>query len=452
MQEQENLSEEKQDWLKEIAQKSWEPELLVSGAAIYLTSNLPNWIHQLENFYTINLLLVVGASSTTLPTLAIAFLKLMSYILLFAFIVHFTMRAFWVASVGLLSVFPQDINYVNLPSPRYSDYFKIHISKHLGTLKDYVNRLDTMCSSLLSIAFLVAITLFGISSTYFSIFTVIEIIGSFANADDREKYEEIAYLVFSITLGLVALISAILNIPALKKNPWVAQWQFKSYLLLNSLVFPFTNKAIQRINFAFVSNISSKRYYQSIAVFAVLLVCFLPFTFKSGSLFERLATGRTFYLKGTPNLEIQNHFYENLRNPQEPILQATIPSEIIKDKFLKVFLSYPKRLDKELSKLCTEKILANSVENKQANESKDIHSLACLDKFFTISVNDSVYPKELIFTKHYLTNEAGLITFLPTKNFKEGKNILKIVRFHSDSTKINASFNTFIIPFWHTKD
>ena len=444
--------QERQDWLKEIAQKSWEPELLVSGAAIYLTSNLPAWINQLDNFYVTNLLLVVGASSSTLPVLAIGFLRLMSYILLFAFIAHFTMRAFWVASVGLLSVFPQDINYANLPSPRYSEYFKTHISKHLGTLKEYVNRLDKTCSSLLSIAFLVAITLFGISFTYFSVFAVIETIGSFVNPENRERYEEVAYLVFSTTFILIATVSAVLNIPALKKKPLFAQWQFKVYLLLNNFFFPFTNKAIQRINFAFISNISRKTYYKSVVVFAVLMVCIMPFTFKSANLFDRLASERTFYSKGTRSLVMDNNFYEDLRNPYNPVLQATISSQVIKGDFLRVFLSYPKRMDKELKKLCPENSFPDSLRREELNEMTDLHSLACLDKFFTISINDSVYPKELMFTKHHANNEVGLVTFLSTKNFKEGKNVLKIVRFHSDSTKTDAPFNTFIIPFWHANN
>jgi hypothetical protein len=440
----ENQQEENQNWLREIAQKSWEPELLVSGAAIYLTSNLPTWIDHLDEYYTVDMLIDINSPTSILPLLAFSFLKLMSYLLLSAFVCHFVMRAFWVATVGLMSVFPQDINYDNLPT--YSDYFKTHIKLRLGSLQDYVNRLDKTCSSLLSIAFLVAITLFGISFTYFIGFSLLQIASFLIPQENKVHYEQIMYYIFLGMIVLVGSAGAILNIPALKKNPKVAKLQFKISIFVSSLFFPFISDALQRISLVFLSNVPRKKYYTGVIVFSVVFIVLLPFTFKSGILIDGLLKNRTFYSEGTPTKEIDNDYYEDMRNPHESVLRVSIPSQTIDGNFLKIFLSYPKRLDKQLEKMCTTLSVADSLDTKQANEQKDTHSLACLDKFFTISINDSIYPKELFFHKHNTTNELGLLTYLPTKNLQEGKNILKVVRFHSDSTK--ADRNTYVVPFW----
>jgi hypothetical protein len=258
------------------------------------------------------------------------------------------------------------------------------------------------------------------------------------------------YFVFLGLILLVGSAGAILNIPALKKNPKVAKFQFKISIFVSNLFFPFISNALQRISFIFLTNVPRKKYYMGVAIFSVLFMVLLPFTFKSGVLIDGLLKNRSFYSEGTPAKEIDNDYYEDMRKPQEPVLRVSIPSQTIKDKFLKVFLSYPKRLDKELEKICTKLSIPDTTKTEQANEQKDTHSLACLDKFFTISMNDSIYSKELFFHRHHTTSELGLLTYLPTTHLKEGKNVLKIVRFHSDSTK--AYRNTFIIPFWYTAD
>ena len=448
MQEQDNLPQEKQSWLKEIAEKSWEPELLVSGAAIYLTSNLPTWIGGVENYYTIHFLTDVTSSIGILPMAAFGFLKLISYLLLCAFVSHFTLRAFWVATVGLSSVYPQDINYENLTT--YTDYFKEQLKKRFGTLQDYIDDLDKTCSSLLSIAFSIAITLLGISRTYVIGFAIIQLIGWFVPDEYSKQFETITFIVFFVVIVCIGLAGVVLNLPQLKNKPEVQKVQFKMYVAINNFFIPFMSHALQHISFIFSSNISKKKYYTAIITVLFLMVSLLPFTMGSGVLAEYFLETRDFYSNASAKNRIDSDFYEDTRNAEEAILRATIPSQSIEGKSLKIFLSYPKRLDKEMRKVCAEINVADSMPKSQADELKDAHALACLDKFFTISINDSVYSKEMIFYKHHVTKELGLLTYLPTKNFKEGKNVVKVERIHSDTTRKDR--NTFIIPFWYVKD
>lgn len=448
MEEIEKSQQEKQSWLREIAEKSWEPELLVSGAAIYLTSNLPAWITNLDHYYRTDIVYDRASLIDLLPSIGFSFLTLISYMLLFAFVSHFVMRAFWVATVGLLSVFPQDIRYDHIP--RHSEYFRSQLKKRLGTLQSYVNQLDSTCSSLLSISFLAALTLLGISTTYFIGYAFIKVISLLIPSETLSKYDSIIYGVFVGGFFLFGLVNAVLNMARFKGIERVEKFKFRFYFGFNSVLFPFTGDALQRISFVFLSNVPEKKYYMAFGVFMVMFMLAIPFTFSSGRLVETLLQKRLFYSNDAPEFLIDNSYYEDIFDPKSPILTATIPSEQIEGKLLKVFLSYPKRLDKELEKICKPLEVAENVEEEQASLQKDMHSIACLDKFFTIAVNDSIYQKDLLFHRHHVTKELGLLTYLPTTNFKIGKNILKITRYHSDSTQ--KFRNIFVIPFWYVPD
>jgi hypothetical protein len=441
----ENQPSEDRTWLNEIAQKSWEPELLVSGAAIYLTSNLPAWIDNFYNFYTIDIQADADSVTSVLPLLSFSFLSIIAYLLIFAFVAHFVMRAFWVAVVGLLSVFPQDIQYEKLPS--YTPYFKEKLREHLGSLSDYTTRLDKTCSSLLSLAFLMAMTLVGVSGIYVLCFACIKILGLLIPAAIFEKYERIIYFSFLSLMFVFSLIILALNLPMFKNKPAVNKFQFRFYIFFNNLPFPFISKPRQRISNIFMSNISPRRYYTAVAILGLAIIGGIPLTFKSKAT-QNWIKGRLFYSKGAPQFELERNYYENLRDKNQPIVNnMVIQSDIIQDDFLKIFIGYPKRLDKELEKICVQSLLTDSLGKEKKKELLDRNAIICLNRFHQIYLNDSLYQSDFIFYKHHTTDELGLITYLPTQQLKVGKNMLRMILNYTDSTRKKQSEQ--FVPFWY---
>ena len=78
----ENSTQDKSNWLHELSSQSWNLELLVSGAAIFSTSFLPDLIEQgisyyFENYQTGNEII----TNIVLPTLAFSFAKASAYLL-----------------------------------------------------------------------------------------------------------------------------------------------------------------------------------------------------------------------------------------------------------------------------------------------------------------------------------------------------------------------------------
>ena len=141
-----------QQWVKEVARQSWEPELLISGAAAYASLSLPGLFKSAFVAYRMDFM--VGSSKIDLlfPTLIYAVFASIGQILILTFFLHFAMRAFWVGMVGLLSVYPQGIRFSEI---KYvSDYGKTFLKKKLTTVDEFVIRLDKWCSILFSVAFI----------------------------------------------------------------------------------------------------------------------------------------------------------------------------------------------------------------------------------------------------------------------------------------------------------
>ena len=93
----ENTPHEKSIWIQELSNQSWNLELVVSGAAIFSTSFLPEIADKAISSFYENYQISSDISSQVFPTLAYSFGKSSAYLLIFTFIIHFIIRAFWIA-------------------------------------------------------------------------------------------------------------------------------------------------------------------------------------------------------------------------------------------------------------------------------------------------------------------------------------------------------------------
>lgn len=128
---------------------------MVSGAAIFSTSFLPELTDQAIASYFENYQLTNSLPERILPTLAYSFAKSSAYLLITTFVLHFILRAFWIALVGLRAVFPQGIHYENIPNTNkeLAEFYK----KEIGSLDGFIIRLDKICSQIFSIAFVLVL-------------------------------------------------------------------------------------------------------------------------------------------------------------------------------------------------------------------------------------------------------------------------------------------------------
>lgn len=449
----ENSTQDKSNWLHELSSQSWNLELLVSGAAIFSTSFLPDLIEQgisyyFENYQTGNEII----TNIVLPTLAFSFAKASAYLLIFTFFIHFILRAFWIAMLGLRAVFPQGINYDKIPNT--SNELKETYKKKFGTLDDFLVRLDKICSQIFSIAFILVLFSIMLTLLYLLAFLFNVVLKTYK----PELYNIVSKVIgvaFIIFTGFAIVITMLASKEKYRENPVVSKW-LNVYITSTTWMYVGMYKPIQYINLVFSSNLPRKKYYSlmttlmmSMAVFAFSIYVQKLLQHNEVPIFE----SRNFYSSGSAEYQLKANYYDNLRAGDDNIWKASIQSDIIQEPFIKLFINYNKVLDADLAKICQEPTISEKLPKYERRALKDKVHLECLGQYFQISLNDSTLKQvDFIYDKHGSAQTKGLTTYLSSEKCKTGRNTLYIKALQTDSLPKKVWSEYITIPFWYAKD
>ena len=163
-------------WLNKVRVNSWEIEILIVACILAFLFNLPDFISEsLNSLYVSDHYNYRSDLETASFWRGIGMNKeLFFYALSFCmnvakvtFCLYIFCRGFWVAAIGLSSVFPKGINIEKL---KFSSYFNDMLSEY--HFDKFILRLDNICSSIFSLGFLIG--LFFVSAVSFaSVFLVL---------------------------------------------------------------------------------------------------------------------------------------------------------------------------------------------------------------------------------------------------------------------------------------
>lgn len=448
----EKPSEEHKNWLQELTNQSWNLELLISGAAIFSISFLPDLTEQAINYYYENYLSSNDFVDEGIPTLAFSFAKAATYLLIFTFVLHFILRAFWVGLVGLRAVFPEGIKFENLPNTN-NELIEVYKEK-FGTLDDFIVRLDKFCSKIFSVAFILVMFSFMMASMYLFIFALVFGL-KLINHEFYFKYRAIAGIVLLALFIVFSIIFYVIGQKKYRENPKYSNIYKK---MVNSSTWMYFGmfKPINYLTFVFASNLSRKNYLKSSTLFGVsfFIIAFSIYTKKA---FENKGVtfleSRSFYSAGTKDFQLNSNFYDNKRAENNDIPEATIQSDIIEDSFIKLFINYNKVLDEDLGKICKAPVIDKKLSNKEKRFIRDKANIECLKQYFQVSLNDSTIKNtDFLYENKEGTNTKGISSYISTEKCKTGRNTLSIKTLAVDSLPKKVWIKYVTIPFWYAKD
>lgn len=442
------------NWLQYITEQSWEPELLISGLAIYATLKMPGLFEDAYNYYQYNLQAGSGIFDELLPLLIYSVFTTVAYVLAASFIVHFIIRAFWVGFIGLMSVYTDGIKYGDLP---YSDLYKKEARKKLGTSERMALSLDGISSLIFSIAFSGVLIMIAVSILYLIFFLLYNVLKLFVSASFFDTYASILYYVFLVfAFGYIAAIY-ILNLKRFRSNPRLAQWHFNLSWNLNAIIMPVVYKPLQFIQLTFLSNISTRRFMAYYAIlfvsfFGILLIVMLQ------TLNANIFDTRNYYATGSSARHVELHEYSTTVNEDDLLLNTVIEKPVISSGLMQAFIPYPKQLDEMLNQFCEPADVPDSVNTHQRRRRINQHNIDCAEQFFIFSVDDSVQLSgEMMFARHPVTGQRGYQTYLDVSGLATGRHIFTLRRKSitpADSIRrkegLRLSFETEI-PFWIEK-
>ncbi len=445
-----NTPAEPQSRMKELAGASWNLELIISGAAIVLTTYLPDAVENLFHYYHFNLSVDWSSGASFMQVLAYAFFKTVAYLMMTMFVVHLVMRAYWVAMVGLQAAYPDGIRYDKLPNVPIS--LQQHQEKRYGTLENYTARLDRLCNQVLAFTFLTGLMGLSLGFLYGAFFGISQLLKMVL----PETLGKIVFIFVPSLLFVFIMGYAILN-QYLQKNATLDQRYgpllAKIYMMLMPILTPVFFRPINYLSLTFFSNLEKRRFYVMMGLVSafVMVSVIAIFTQKTGELRGRhLLDVREFYTSGTPETELLASRYDNLRESPEDVPPVSIPSDVVEGPFLQVFVAYPKQLDASLKARYTNTPAVDSLSKTEKRAVLDRWRLDCMSSFFQVYVNDSLYTQaDWVFHEKPGAMTRGLLAYLPAEGFRNGKNLLVVKM--PDAEKPDSLTVFGAIPFWYAR-
>lgn len=433
--------------LKELLGKSWNLELLISGAAIVFAANLPDWVEDAYYFQAQYVSYEVSNPFSTLPILAYAFFKVVAWMLIGALVAHLLMRALWVAMVGLMAAYPDDIRYDHLPN--INDATRRLYEKKLGPMQGFIQRLDKTCNQVLALAFLNALMSITIGIVYHGFFWA----SQWAKGSLNEATMDFLLTAFSVLLVGIAAVTSWFNFRSKKSdNEQHKELVAKMSWFLNSFLLNVLHKPVYYLSLTFMSNISARRYYVALTVISLIFMTsvMMVFTGKIGEIrHASLLEVRDYYSSGRPEKRLKENCYDNLRPASGVVPSVSIQSDVLDgDPFLKVFVAYPVYLDEILQLKCPLPVLPDTLKKSTERIIMDSLRIDCVRQVFKLSINDSVYQQlDWMFAeKEGRISIKGWQAYIPTTSFKPGKNMLVVqlpAQEKPDSLRVYGQ-----APFW----
>ncbi len=430
-----------QKLLQKLQEESWQLELLISGFAIFgLFSAFP----ELE---------VLGKQASNNNELFKSITLMVAWvscaILLFNLLLHVILRGLWIGALGLRYV-SGDIDYDEL---KYSPKFTKYLRKKIGSFDKYIGTLENYCSIIFAISFLLIFYVLAFTFTFATIgLTAENIIENESLPAWVSKGIGIPIVIF-ILLGMLLTFIDFITQGWLKKKQWLSKIYFPIYwvfsfitlsFLYRPLVYNFLdNKFGRRISFILVP-----------IYFIILLGTSLEYT-KSNYL-NSPRDSSSFYAS--------NRNYEDMLNEKGQFIRtAAIPSKVITDSYLKVFMVFDDRIEDRIFKrneslkpekdqrgLDTKITFSNSKFNSRELDSIKRIYLKEFNKIYDVVIDSIIYDSNFILGES-ATKEFGFETYIDISKLSKGKHLLKLERDQygkKDTTRV--TFST--IPFWYFKD
>ncbi len=429
--------------LHKLQEESWSLELLISGFAIFglFTAWEPIQIYLRE-----------AQNNQEILKAVVSFVALVSCgILLFNLLLHVTLRGLWIGALGLRYV-SGDIDYDEL---NYSAKFTNYLKNKIGSFDKYIATLENYCSIIFAISFLLIFYVLALT------FTIAAIGLMASNIIDNENLPEwvskgigIPIVVF-IVIGMLLTFIDFITQGWLKKKQWISKIYFPIYwvfsfitlsFLYRPLVYNFLdNKFLKRISFILVP-----------VYFVILLGTSI--NHKKSNYIEKSNTSTSYYASS-------KNYEDMLTEKGEFIKITAIPSKVIKDNFLKVFIVYSDGIEdrmfsvneslkpKEDKRGLRSDITFSSPDfsRSQRDSLKRVY-LKTFNSVYKVMIDSTQYTSEFILGEsNTLASEFGFETYITLDSLKQGKHLLKIQRDqYKDKDTTTITFST--IPFWYFKD
>jgi len=426
-------------WFEKVRVNSWEIEILIVACILAFLFNLPDFISEsLNSLYVSDHYNNRSPIGTSDFWWQIGFIKeLLFFAISFCmnvakvtFCLYIFCRGFWVAAIGLSSVFP---NGVNLDKLNFSLHFNDILKEH--HFDKFILRLDNICSSIFSLGFLIGLFFVSVLSFVAAGGLLLGVLFYFFPSI-VEFIDLLAIFVFVI--GCVFFLDLIFS-GILKK----VKWRLFSYLY--SKLYRFFRIVTlffiyESIYYLLISN-TKKRFILLFALIAILgNTVLVKNSLKSDGYihFWRLSQSKSIMSKWYYEDRMQDSKlnFSSKRNP-------FINSDIISESYLKLYIPFQPFMHASIDSSCAN--INSEYDRKSISDQSDL--INCINSQYAIYINNDTIENDFIWNQ-YASGDTYLSTFfmpISVKNYHEGKHTITIEKlFYEKAWFINNEDSTTV--------
>ena len=413
---------------------TWEVELLISGVAVFAMLQLPGWLD--ERFFA----LIPRFDSDSAGMLAVlyVYLKSASLILAITFMLHLTLRAHWIALVGMHSVFPDGVHWDRL---RIGPIRRTLEQQRLGSTSDAIERSDNRAT----MVFALGVTL----GTLMLVFSLVA--GAVCGAITALRWttgirlDLVLVLISMLAVFLLPFLAAHLLDRRFGAALAETSWQRRA------LTRMYRVYARTGVGGSYVSVLVSSRTGE---VRAALLVA-LVFVLASGGASLGLITLNSpgwlgnyarfpYFTDGSHTMS--SSYYDDQRDVVHSKLVPFIQSDVITDPYLRLVVPYqPDRDDDALQRTCAPMLALADAQARAEG------TLVCLGKLHAATLDGKPIPG--------LRYESGsdararrpaLVAMIDLRALAPGRHELRVMRAPAKpgSKRRRDQASEYVIPFW----
>jgi hypothetical protein len=428
----------------EPAVRPWELELLISGAVAFallqLPSRLDGWFDasrpRLDETFGMGAFMVYY------------FGKLILYVLITAFGLHLSARAYWVGLIGLESVFPDGVRW---EGTTYGPIVREVYAERIGGLQALIDRTDRFCSVIFSAAFsLVVVFLYSV--------LVVMVLGGLALGISRfllgGRYLAYLYfgtlIVYSLSAWLLTQVDRLIGArltPEGRPRRALRRLMVALYYLSGMSLFG----AVWLI---LLSNLPRRTFYTAFYVMLVGLVgLFLvkDVILRAGAVH---ADGYALLPEGGSRAMLPEHYESQWRTGAAPALSPSIQSDRIDERYVRLFIPYsPNRLNPAMAERCPGLTGRGSLRLAVARSdtlptARADSVLACWSTLQPVRLNGRAIRPAFHFYLHPVSGLRGAVAYIPTEGLPAGENVLEVGAAPRPPGASRPPRAAYRIPFW----
>lgn len=395
------------EWLKTLQENSWELELLISGGAIFS-------LFQISDFY-LNWIDSIGMLA---PIPGRVFMLLVGLIgikiLTLGFIIHLSLRAYWLALVCINFVYP---NGINTDKIKWKNPFK-STTNNGDDLQDQITYVDKQCGTVMFMSIISIFVILGLLLVFAFLIGLLILI-----KDNDNVIATIGFIFFII------YVFDLLSFGLLRKIPLVSYIIYPIFKFFDIISFrSYYAKALLMFN----TNVVKWKFLLKATLFAIVAITTAYLNSYKTMHWPNLFDKREYRWQMANNDYLSYSSYMD-EWKEDKVYKIGISSKIQEGNLMELFVTYHHRYDDLIE------------------QTSLIDSLRTFDKILQVQLDSNIIENLNWHPTSKSNSLIGITSMIPINTLKEGSHTLIVsskVKYLDEYREAEAGGYKVIIPFW----